>query len=189
MHLKLYIWTIAISAITIISINFFFVQPNITLFFLMFWGFLGPIIIIGIDAIFATIVHLFPRKWMNPYKKCFYSSRKELSFYRKIHIVSWKDYIPDTGKLTTGLSKSKIEGTKKDYLYAFLEETCYAEWVHYAMSLCGFLMLIFTPKAIWYSMIIPQILVNFVLNIPPILIQRNNRPKLITMYEHNTSSK
>ena len=152
---------------------------------MILWGILGPVILFALDALFAIIMHSLPRKWMNPYRKCFTVSRKEVSLYRKTKIVVWKDYIPDTGKLTTGLSKSKIEGTQSDYLYAFLEETCYAEWVHYGMALCSFILPFISPRTLIPVMIMPQVIVNFLLNIPPILIQRNNRPKLLAMYEHS----
>ena len=185
MHLTLYLWTIAVCACAILGINVFFIHPEISQFQMILWGILGPVILFALDALFAIIMHSLPRKWMNPYRKCFTVSRKEVSLYRKTKIVVWKDYIPDTGKLTTGLSKSKIEGTQSDYLYAFLEETCYAEWVHYGMALCSFILPFISPRTLIPVMIMPQVIVNFLLNIPPILIQRNNRPKLLAMYEHS----
>ena len=53
------------------------------------------------------------------------------------------------------------------------------------MALCSFILPFISPRALVPSMIMPQVIVNFILNIPPILIQRNNRPKLLAMYEHS----
>ncbi len=185
MHLTLYVVILIFAIILITILNLFTGHTNISHFTIILWGILNPILIIALDGIVASVIHnAFPQKWFNPYKKCFTPPKKELSLYRKSKITRWKDFIPDTGKITAKFSKQKIDSTDPKYLYKFLQETCSAEWVHYGMCLAGFLTLIYAPKELFFSMFLPQSLVNFFLNIPPILIQRNNRPKLLKMYEH-----
>lgn len=184
MHLTLYLTIMFLATVSSWLINVFFVQTELSFLILTLYGLLNPVFLFGLDAVVATIIHKINPKHFDPYIP-FYRERKgELKIYRKMNIVAWKDFVPDTGILTTGLSKSHIEGTKTDYLHFFLVETCYAEIVHYGMCLCGFVVLFFCPKSILLTLILPQVLVNFFLNIPPILIQRNNRPKLLHMYEH-----
>ena len=90
MHLKLYLWTIAVCACAILGINVFFIHPEASQFQLILWGILGPVILFALDAVFAIIMHSLPRKWMNPYRKCFTVSRKEVSLYRKTYYRSFK---------------------------------------------------------------------------------------------------
>lgn len=190
MHLTLYCILLVFFIALITVLNLFVFATGASNFSIILWGLLNPVLIIAIDGIFASIVHnVFPLRWMNPYRKCFYSSRKELSFYRKTKINTWKNFIPDTGKITAHFSKEHIDSTDPKYLYRFLQETCQAEWVHYAMCFAGFLTMIYAPEELLLTMFLPQCIVNFVLNVPPVLIQRNNRPKLINMYEHMTKSK
>ena len=185
MRLKLYLIILAVSILTIFLVNFFLLKSMIDMVVLILWSFLNPIVIIGLDGIIAAIIHhtFIPESCFYPENKLYQVQKKELSFYRKIKINAWKDFVPETGKQTTGMSKSKIEKTTSEYLYLFLIETCYAEIIHYFMAIIGFLPMIFAPRPILFSLAFTQGMVNFVLNIPPILIQRNNRPKLQHIYE------
>ena len=194
MHLKLYIWILALSILGIFGLNLVFLGKSGDIFFLYLWSFLNPIVIFALDALIATVIHhtFIPQSYFSAEKKRFSVSEKEMKFYRKIRINSWKDLIPETGKLTTGLSKGKIESTGKDYLKTFITETCYAEVIHIWMSLAGFIPLIasyFFQRNFFLSIALPHALINFLLNIPPILIQRNNRPKLLHMYMRETKKR
>ena len=183
MHLTLYLWTLGLSVLAVNLVNIFCIPSDYAVWQLLLFGILNPIAIFGIDALVATVIHKMPAKYFSPYKKAYKSHKWEKKFYKAIKIVKWKDYIPDTGKMTTGLSKSEIASTQTDYLYHFLVETCYAETIHIWMALVGIINILIMPKDLFLPMMLPFFIINFILNIPPILIQRNNRPKLLHIYE------
>lgn len=138
-------------------------------------------IIFALDAVIATILHALPRKLFDPFKKIYTVNDKEKNILIKIGIKKWKDKVPETGQFCN-FKKDKLKGTEVDYLFTFLEETCYAEVIHIAMALIGFLDIIIWPiKYIW-NFTLPLALVNFFINIPSILIQRYNRPRLMKTY-------
>lgn len=184
MRLKLYLWILGVSIAITWGVNFFF-NAEASMLMLNLWAWINPITIFGLDALIATILHhsFIPASYFSVTKKRFQVSQKELHIYRCLKINKWKDYIPDTGKQTTGLSKSKIESTNADYLSLFLTETCYAEVIHIWMALMGIIPCFLAPQGILWQIAVPHAVINFVLNIPPIMIQRNNRPKLLHMYE------
>jgi len=183
MRLKLYLWILFVSMAVVFLCNAIFYPQGYAIWQLALFTYLNSIAIFGIDALVATIIHKLPAKWFSPYKKLFRSYKWEKKFYKAIRIIDWKDKIPDTGKLTTGLSKSKIDSTKPEYLFHFLVETCYAECLHFWMSLVGIIIILVNPANLALPMMLPLAIVNFGLNIPPIFIQRNNRPKMLYVYE------
>lgn len=183
MRLKMYLWILCVSVGIVYVINLFTVGQRYSIFLISLISIVNPLVVIAVDGLIAKIIHDLPRKWFSPHYKIFQPFKCEKSFYRKMKINAWKDFIPDTGKQTTGLSKSEIAGTEADYLFRFLEETCYAEYVHYGMAIMGFPLIFLAPKELQLSLMLPHAFINFFLNIPPIFIQRNNRPKLLHMYE------
>jgi|WetSurMetagenome_2_1015567.scaffolds.fasta_scaffold80574_1 hypothetical protein len=182
MKLKLYLWILGISVTTVFVCNALFLNPSYSVRALALYAYLNSIGIFGMDAVVATVIHKMPAVWFSPYHIQFHSFKWERKFFNSIHIVTWKDYIPDTGKLTTGLSKSEIASTKPEYLYHFLVETCYAETLHYGMAITGVITILINPHKLIIPMMLPLALINFCLNIPPALIQRSNRPKLLFLY-------
>ena len=190
MRLKLYLWILIVSIFTIWGVNFFLVNTGASALAVHLWGFLNPIAIIAVDGLFAFIIrHTFlPESWFAPEKKCYLASDRELAFYRSIGIKKWKDLVPDVGKAVTGTAKGSISGTNTDYLHQFLVETTYGEVIHIVLLLTGFIPCFFvyllggTTKLL-VTMLIPQGLVNVLLNLPPVFIQRYNRPKLLHMYQ------
>ena len=190
MNLRPYLIIISICATIIFILNLFFVPYGDSFVSLILWAYLGPLAIIVLDLIVAGLLRhtFFPKKWFDPYKKNFHVGQKELSFYRRINLNKIKPYVPDTGKLMTGLSKSSVESTQSQYLYRFLVEACYGEAIHLWIipaNIVYFLVAYFLgiKSVLLFTMIIPQILVNIVLNLPPVMIQRSNRPKMLHIYE------
>ena len=51
------------------------------------------------------------------------------------------------------------------------------------MALIGAVFFIYNPLYLLLMIMLPLMIINFVLNIPPVLIQRLNRPKLLRIYE------
>ena len=76
--------------------------------------------------------------------------------------------------LDKGFRKKKLKTLDSDYLKAFIKETCRAEWAHW-MQIIPFWLFGFwaPPPVIWF-----MLLYALLLNMPCIIAQRYNRPRL-----------
>lgn len=144
------------------------------------------------DAVCALATRwCVPERKMNPFARVWKVHHFERRFYVKIGIRRWKDKIPETGGLLVGFSKSAVADRHDNtYLLKFLKETCYAELMHIISIPCGFLVLLLTfawdsiPHFIaWFGL--PVAIVNAVLQLLPIFVQRYVRPFLLSAYRYN----
>lgn len=144
------------------------------------------------DAVCALATRwCVPERKMNPFARVWKVHHFERCFYVKIGIRRWKDKIPETGGLLVGFSKSAVADRHDNtYLLKFLKETCYAELMHIISIPCGFLVLLLTlawdsiPHFIaWFGL--PVAIVNAVLQLLPIFVQRYVRPFLLSAYRYN----
>lgn len=127
----------------------------------------------------AIAIRLLPKSWFDYNKKIYKVSEKEKNFLVKIGIRKWKDKIPELGG-TAGFKKDTLsDGNNVTYLKKFITETIYGEVLHICCIIFALLSLLFVPKAIVFSMALPIAIIYSLLNIPSILIQRYNRPRLI----------
>lgn len=144
---------------------------------------LAVVIVIVLDGLTASLVHHLPKKWFDPYHKYLTVSKKEKKILEALGIKKWKDKIPEIGALTCDFGKGKIEDpTDSKYIYEFLIETGYAEVIHNTSCIIGFFLCLFYPPFI-YVVGLPVAVINIFYNILSALIQRYNRPKLLTLYE------
>jgi glycosyl-4,4'-diaponeurosporenoate acyltransferase len=97
--------------------------------------------------------------------------------YEKLFLVNkWKDKLPDGSKiLKEGFSKNKVDAMSLDYFKKFLIEVNRAELSHWLQMLPAPLFFLFNLPIIGYLMIVYAVLFN----LPFIIAQRYNRPKLI----------
>ena len=98
--------------------------------------------------------------------------------YQRIGIQHWKDVVPDMSRYSETLVRKKL-GTFRnpEYLDGIIRETCVAELVHYMLMLLSPIYLVFMdgyPGYIWAA-------VYCILNLPFVLIQRYNRPRLVEL--------
>lgn len=126
------------------------------------------------------VLRIFPKSMYNYKSKFYVASKREIRFYEKIGIRKWKDLVPELGA-TGGFSKRNIKSLEPTYIKRFLYETCFAEILHLLAALLGFTALFFFPPHHYYF-VLPIVIVNFILNLLPCLIQRYNRRKLATLY-------
>lgn len=162
-------------------INSFFLSPLIAMAFVL--G--GAAVIFALDAFIAWVLHLLPEKYFDYKKKIFQVRSREKKFYEKIGIRAWKDKIPEMGQLCD-FHKDKIASTEQKYIHKFLVETCYAEVIHVAMILIGLLIIpiiYFINPGYFWNFSFPLVIINTFLNLPPVLIQRYTRPKLLKLQE------
>ncbi len=101
--------------------------------------------------------------------------------YDKIGIRYWKDKVPDMSNFLKNLVKKEIrlKSSAADILRQ-IQETCVAEMIHFVLILLSLLIFIY-----WRSKwaILFEAIYIFIFNVPFILIQRYNRPRLIKLYQ------
>lgn len=141
-------------------------------------------LMVVIDAIVAILVRLVPEKNINPFCKIFVAKNKERKFYEKIGVKTWKDIIPETGKALVGFDKTQIEKPNdNNYVIKFLKETCYAGIMHTISIFACTIVFAFMPYKL--SIVLPVVITNMFLQLLPVIVQRYNRIRLISLYYYN----
>lgn len=154
--------------------------------FSLLYGILMPwvtlvLLILENAVVVLFIRYLLPKKWMNPARRRFSVADWEIKFYVKLGIRRWTPLIPELGQLAD-FKKDKIRSDTPAYFYRFLEETAYAELMHQWTFVFGALP-VFAYGVDGLYCTIPMCLINLLMQIPPVMIQRYNRPKLWRVYE------
>lgn len=132
---------------------------------------------------------LIPKKWFRydaPPYRCL-PFEKEGAIYNKLKIKAWQNKVPDMSRIFPRLMPPKRLDPKADAaaLRVMLQETCAAEFIHSALCITGlgcFFIRGSRYKGLFY------ILYVLLLNLPFIIIQRYNRPrlaKLLRRYENH----
>lgn len=106
---------------------------------------------------------------------------KNGSVYNKLGIRHWKEKVPDMSAILPKLMPSKKlpKDVSAPQLELMLEETCVAEWIHGLLCVLGFGCVL-----IWDGLWGWAVSVVYALgNMPDILIQRYNRPKLVRILQ------
>ena len=137
--------------------------------------------LIAISVIIFLLGRVFPKKWVKPKSFPFksFAFEKEGKIYEKIGIRKWKTKWPDASLLLhkimpKRLPKKRLDGDKKEKAVILLKESCLAESVHALAIIAGLFSLKICKN--WLGILLNAIY-TFI-NIPPILIQRYNRPRL-----------
>lgn len=127
----------------------------------------------------AVVIRILPKSWFDYNKKRYLVSEKEKNLLVKIGIRKWKDKIPELGG-TVKFKKDTLTDTGNIlYLKRFILETCYGETLHKFCIVSALLSLLFVPRNLILKMALPVAIIYSLINIPSILIQRYNRPRLI----------
>jgi glycosyl-4,4'-diaponeurosporenoate acyltransferase len=103
----------------------------------------------------------------------------EASVYETLfQIKRWKHYLPDAGTTQRlGFSKAQLQSKDPQYLERFVVETRRAEYSHYLQMIPAPLFFLFNEPWVGGLMIVYAVVVN----LPCIITQRYNRPKLIRL--------
>ena len=124
---------------------------------------------------------IFPKRWTEPGKgiyRCF-AFEKDGQIYEKLGIRKWQKKLPDMSRILPFLMPPKnLTGAYKERLPVMIRETCVAELTHIVMAVVGLGCLWLWPGWGGVMMTLIDILL---LNLPFILIQRYNRPRLIRL--------
>ena len=110
--------------------------------------------------------------------RCF-DFEKNGMLYEKLNIRKWQAKVPDMSKILPFLMPPKnLTGNYEQRLPTMIHETCVAELTHVVVSILGLHCLRIWPSA--GGIAVTAIFIVF-LNVPYILIQRYNRPRLIRL--------
>ena len=140
------------------------------------------------DAIYGAICSLtvlivgltLPRKWFNPDGKLFAERKWEDGgrIYNKLHINKWKSKLPDMSKYIKSMIAKRLHGSESaDDIRRLISETCVAEAAHIVLMALSLGMI-----AVWQDTGGIICCVCYAAgNVPYIIIQRYNRPRLVRM--------
>lgn len=148
-----------------------------------------------IDGLVAFIGRRLPKKWMNPNKKIFTASPKQLKFYEKIGVKKWKDKVPELGGFTDFHKDKLADPWNLEYVERYLLEACYGVVIHMFSPFFGFLIVLLDYKMytgwswMWLTIMIPVAIVNAILIVLPTFILKYNIPKLKMLYEIDLKNK
>ena len=126
---------------------------------------------------------IIPEKWINP-RGCLYRCRdfeQGGRLYEKIGIHRWHHALPSMSRILPFMIPPKnLKGNWRDRLPRMIHETCVAELIHWLLCISGFYCL-----RLWQGMggFFVTIINILLLNLPFILIQRYNRPRLIILHQ------
>lgn len=153
-------------------------------------GLLGCILYLALIGILSFIIgRILPKEKFQFHRFPFYEFASENGgrVYKKIGIQIWKGKLPDMSRICPAWISSKKLPTAPSagQIEYMIQETCIAESVHTLLCLLGFLcVLIWKGLGGWIVSILYMLG-----NIPYIIIQRYNRPKLIMILQRMNTQK
>ena len=139
--------------------------------------FLRCALYLAITGIIAFVIgRIVPKSWFQenrfPYR-CYPAEQK---LYRALHIKAWQSKVPDMSRIFPALMPAKkLTADTLANLQGMIQETCVAEMIHSLLSLTGLACLAIWPGAGGIILTLVYILLG---NLPFIMIQRYNRPRL-----------
>lgn len=126
---------------------------------------------------------LLPKSWFHPQSFWFRSRSFEQNgaFYERFGIRHWQKRVPDMSKiLPWAMPEKKLTANFKTQLPRMLEETCVAEFIHGLLCITGLYSLKLWPGL---GGLLLYVLYAVLFNLPFILIQRYNRPRLLRLQQ------
>ena len=145
-------------------------------------------LILGIGYIAAAgiashfIGEALPRERFDPLRAPFAPWRWEKNgrVYRALRVYAWKDKLPDMSRIAPDMVKKKVSLTGSwQEARRVSVETCVAEAVHWALMLLSFVIFLLYPEPLGAAIAVLYALSH----LPFIVIQRYNRPTLVTLAE------
>lgn len=137
------------------------------------------------SAVYAAFVGLLFRIVGNRYDRSRFSPdcfpyrcanwEQEGRIYRKIGIHRWKERLPDMSRICRDMYPKQVTRRgDNENLKRLVQETCVAECVHYQLMLASVPVIFIGEDAGWflYGLCVLG-------NLPFVLIQRYNRPRLL----------
>ena len=135
--------------------------------------------LVGIAAHFLG--EALPRRWFDasrfPYRA--FAFERNGRFYEALGIRRWKGLLPDKSRFAPGAYKKSIRAGQQTsaHMERLLQETCVAEMVHLILMLLSPIIYWINPTGLGAAIAIVYALSH----VPFIIIQRYNRPTLVTL--------
>ena len=135
-------------------------------------------------AVLAQLVGpLLPRSWFCaekfPFRPFFWENSGRI--YNKLSIRRWKDHVPDMSRYTKRMmTKNLSSGSDLAHTERLIQETCVAESVHAVLMVLSLRMLHRHRTRLTFFLWATY---NLLGNLPYIIIQRYNRPRLVKLAE------
>ncbi len=110
-----------------------------------------------------------------------FALERDGAVYLKLGVKKWKDMVPDMSRILPGVMPSKKApfGADLDEVVLSIQETCVAEFTHAVLAILGIACI-----EIWEGVGGAAVsAAYFIGNMPYIVIQRYNRPKLVRIAE------
>lgn len=141
-------------------------------------------IVMAIISFLSTFAgRLLPYAWFDP-ERFPYKPRpfeKNGKIYQRLNIQKWYKRLPDASKVFRKLFPEKsMKDVTSEKLYILLKETCVAEFVHSALCVIGYIYGRLNRGPGVKLLTWMYILIG---NLPFILIQRYNRPRLLRLWK------
>lgn len=141
--------------------------------------------------IFQVAAALFslwlPDRYLNPDGFLFRERKWEKGgkFYQRVfHIKAWKGLLPDGGAaFRKGYRKKKLYDPTPEGLRRFLIESCRAELTHLLAILPFWIFGLFAPAPVIGLMLLYALIVN----LPCMIAQRYNRPRIVRVIQRGNS--
>lgn len=174
----MYLIIITVSMTLLVLLNWLVLQ----------WTFLGALFWVvattGLEIAVIVILAILtgfcvPKKL---YHECkFYAvSKREVNFYRALHINVWKDKVCELGMLG-GFSKKKLQNPNDPvYIDRFIWEINKGMFMH-MIGIVGAFLVLFIPVPGFWSITFPVALVGAFLNLLPLMVLRYNKPRLLML--------
>lgn len=143
---------------------------------------------LGIFAFISVIITflsvLLPKYYYN-YKMWLYRERKwehgGKLYESKFKVKKWKVCLPELADFIKFIFPKKfIKEFSTDYMSKYLMESCRAELTHWCIIFSTVVFLIFENTETFIYMFF----IAFIANIPFIIIQRYNRPRILNIMKH-----
>ena len=128
----------------------------------------------------AFLVRVVPEEYYYKLQWLFKKRGFEDKLYQFIHMSKWKDKLPEMGKVFNFEKKNLSKELDLAYINQFIRETYYAEMGHLAMAVLGFACILVNPSE-YAGMALICSVVNLLVQLPFCLIQRYNRPRLLSL--------
>lgn len=141
----------------------------------------GVLYIAALGVASHIVGQLLPRRlilWRHfPFSSFRWENRGRI--YERLHIREWKNVLPDMSRIMPDMVPKRLPANAgSQEVEVLIRETCVAELIHVVLILVSPTIIHFCRR--WYGVLLCVI---FALgNVPFILIQRYNRPKLAAVY-------
>lgn len=109
------------------------------------------------------------------------SWEKHGKIYQQIfHVRVWKKFLPELSDFVKGVfPKKKLKALSNDYLQQYIFESCKSEITHWCIIFSTLLFYLWCD----FNAATSMLFLACVLNLPYIIIQRYNRPRLMEMVQ------